>query len=202
MIGLSITLFVTGSETLCTTCTTWTANHRPRLIFYASLEHTLGTWNCSYHVDVWAHLEQCCVAVTSNPQPPDRGQHGCTVGIDRDPPVWHLHPGRAVEVPEHQLLLAWLPVEWLLTVVNASVGHRLWCRVVCPPAHLLDQIRCTAVMGDLLDTIFTNQIVRNHFPSPQPTDSHCFCCCCWNHSHHWTSSRMHGIQRLGFPLEL
>ena len=77
-----------------------------------------------YHVDVWAHLERCCVAVTSYPQPPDRGPHGCTVGIDRDPPVWHLHPSRAVEVPERQLLLAWLVVDcgervcWSLIVVS------------------------------------------------------------------------------------
>ena len=68
--------------------------------------------------DVWAQTERCCVSVASYPQPPDRGQHGCTVGIDGDPLVWHLHPGRAVEVPERQLLLAWLLVERLLTVVN------------------------------------------------------------------------------------
>ena len=46
----------------------------------------------------------CGLGVASYPQPPDRSQHGCTVGIDRDPPVWHLHPGRVVEVPERQLL--------------------------------------------------------------------------------------------------
>ena len=23
-----------------------------------------------------------------HPQPPDRSQHGCTVGVNRDPPVW------------------------------------------------------------------------------------------------------------------
>ena len=45
----------------------------------------------------------CGHGVTSYAQPPDRSQHECTVGIDRDPPVWHLHPGRVVEVPERQL---------------------------------------------------------------------------------------------------
>ena len=39
------------------------------------------------------------------PQPPPRREHGCTVGIDWDPRVWHLHPGRMTEVPERQLLL-------------------------------------------------------------------------------------------------
>ena len=33
----------------------------------------------------------CGLGVASYPQPPDRSQHGCTVGIDREPPVWHLH---------------------------------------------------------------------------------------------------------------
>ena len=28
-----------------------------------------------------------CVLLVSNPQPPHRGGHGCTVGLDRDPPV-------------------------------------------------------------------------------------------------------------------
>ena len=36
---------------------------------------------------VWAHFVRCCVAVTSHPQPPLRGGHGCTVGVNRDPPV-------------------------------------------------------------------------------------------------------------------
>ena len=27
----------------------------------------------------------CCLG---HPQPPDRSQHGCTVGVNRDPPVW------------------------------------------------------------------------------------------------------------------
>ena len=29
----------------------------------------------------------CGLGVTGCPHPPDRSQHGCTVGIDRDPPV-------------------------------------------------------------------------------------------------------------------
>ena len=46
----------------------------------------------------------CGLGVASYPQPPDRRQHGRTVGIDPDPRVWLLHPGRVVEVPERQLL--------------------------------------------------------------------------------------------------
>ena len=77
--------------------------------------------------------------------------------------------------------------------VVVDCGERVcWSLIVvshfCPPVHLLDQIRYTAGMGDLLDSISTNQIVRNHFPSPQSTVSRCFCCC-WNHSHLSTSSR-------------
>ena len=32
--------------------------------------------------------------IASNPQPPHRSGHGCTVGYDRDPPVWCPPPGR------------------------------------------------------------------------------------------------------------
>ena len=38
----------------------------------------------------------CGLGVASFPQPPDRSQHGCTVGIDRDSSVWDLHPGGVV----------------------------------------------------------------------------------------------------------
>ena len=34
--------------------------------------------------DVWA---RDCACGLSYPQPPDRSPHGCTIGIDRDPPV-------------------------------------------------------------------------------------------------------------------
>ena len=46
-----------------------------------------------------------------NPQPPVFGRHRCTVGFDRDPPVWHSHPGRMMGASERQLFLV---VEWLL----------------------------------------------------------------------------------------
>ena len=56
------------------------------------------------------------------PQPPDRSPHGCTVGIDRDPSVWHLHPGRMMEVPERQLLRAW----FVAVQVFALARMRWW----------------------------------------------------------------------------
>ena len=30
----------------------------------------------------------CSWSCLGHPQPPDRSQHGCTVGVNRDPPVW------------------------------------------------------------------------------------------------------------------
>ena len=46
-------------------------------------------------------------------------EHGCTVGIDLDPPVWPLHPGRMVEASRAPALVVDL---WsgLLTVLNVS----------------------------------------------------------------------------------
>ena len=48
---------------------------------------TVPNQRLRYHVRVWAHFVRCCVAVTSHPQPPLRRGHGCTVGVNRDPPV-------------------------------------------------------------------------------------------------------------------
>ena len=55
---------------------------------------------------------------------------------------------------------------------------------LCPPTHLLDHIRFTAVMGDWQDSVSTHQLVRNHLPPPRSTDSRCVSCFCWNHWHH------------------
>ena len=60
----------------------------------------------------------CGLGVASYPQPPDRSQHGCTVGIDRDPPMWHLHRGRVVELPERQLLRTSVLVRVLLYILE------------------------------------------------------------------------------------
>ena len=43
----------------------------------------------------------------SHPRPPDRSQDGCTVGVDRDPPVCSRCPGSMASVAERQLVLCW-----------------------------------------------------------------------------------------------
>ena len=94
----------------------------------------------------------CGLGVASYPQPPDRSQHGCTVGIDRDPPVWHLHPGRVVEVPERQLsrtsvLVLVLLYTWLCLVMVVFL-----CRTVCHPHSSSNDIACCSISGQhLLD---------------------------------------------------
>ena len=66
------------------------------------------------------------LGVVSYLQPPDRSQHGCTVGIDRDPPMWHPHPGRVVEVPERQLLRTSVLVRVLLHTPKTSSNSDMW----------------------------------------------------------------------------
>ena len=40
--------------------------------------------------------------MTSHPQPHLRRRHGCTVGVNRDPPVWCSHPGRMMGASENR----------------------------------------------------------------------------------------------------
>ena len=47
------------------------------------------------------------VDYSGHPQPPQRTGHGCTVGVNRDPPVWPSTQGRMVEVPERQPYVRW-----------------------------------------------------------------------------------------------
>ena len=67
----------------------------------------------------------CGLGVASYPQLRDRSQHGCTVGIDRDPP----------EVPELQLLRTSVLVLVLLYTWWCLVVVVLPCRTVCHPQH-------------------------------------------------------------------
>ena len=75
----------------------------------------------------------CGLGVTSYPQPPLQREHGCTVGIDRDPPVWHLHVGRTMEVQERQLLRACLRLLVLLYTWSYLIVVVLWSHAVCHP---------------------------------------------------------------------
>ena len=69
-------------------------------------------------------LVVCCGAWSvTYPQPPPGREHGCTVGIDRDPPVRCSHPGRMMRTPQHQLLRAWLVLEGRTAHVDTFVGR-------------------------------------------------------------------------------
>ena len=103
-----------------------------------------------YHVDVWAHLERCCVALTSYPQPPDRGQHGCAVSIDQDPPVWAPSPrqgGGGIRAPDLACVVAGGVVVdcgervcWSLIVVSyclsSSILFIFFIFFICSFVHL------------------------------------------------------------------
>ena len=70
------------------------------------------------------HVERCCVAVTTHPLPPDRGQHGCTVGTDRDPPVWAPPPRQGGEGTRAPALACVVASEVVVDCgERASVGH-------------------------------------------------------------------------------
>ena len=74
----------------------------------------------------------------SHPRPPDRSQHGCTVGVDREPTRVMLHPGRVVEHQSASSCRAGL------CVVVRRV-HGLWIMpsihfVLCSLTPLLDMV--------------------------------------------------------------
>ena len=51
-----------------------------------ALAHHWALSSCLRYAFVCAVL--CSWSCLGHPQPPDRSQHGCTVGVNRDPPVW------------------------------------------------------------------------------------------------------------------
>ena len=58
-------------------------------------------------------------------QPPLRREHGCTVGIDREPPVWCSHPGRMMRTSDRQLLCAWLVLVCRTAHVDTVAGGKI-----------------------------------------------------------------------------
>ena len=56
------------------------------------------------------------------PQSPHQREYGCTVGIDRDPPVKCSHPGRMMRTSERQLSRVWLVLACGTAHVDTSVG--------------------------------------------------------------------------------
>ena len=92
---------------------------------------------------LWSVSGSSVVVSRSYPQPPDRSQHGCIVGIDRDPPVRHLHPGwwRYYQSASSDVRQCWcwfLLYTWSLVVV-------LPCRTVCHRRSSSNDIACVVV---------------------------------------------------------
>ena len=54
---------------------------------------------CSTHLSVLCSGSWSCLG---HPQPPWRTRHGCTVGVNRDPPVCSRCPGSMASVAERQ----------------------------------------------------------------------------------------------------
>ena len=73
-----------------------------------------------------------------------RRDHGCIVGIDRDPPVWHLHPSK-MEEPERQLLRPCVSLLVLLHTWSCLIVVVLWCSAVCHPHFSSNDIACVVV---------------------------------------------------------
>ena len=89
--------------------------------------------------------------------------------------VWHLHPGRMIEVLERQLLRAWFA--WLCKCLLSHVcgGGRFTVNLAClpaPPPLLVER-----VSGDLADS--TRQSVRDAAPSSLPSSRNCRVTCVW-----------------------
>ena len=89
----------------------------------------------------------CSACGLSYPQPPDRCPHGCTVGIDLDPLVLRLHPGRMMGTSEGQLLRAWFAwlCKWLLSHVYG--GGLFTVNLVCSARTPLRPTPCEEGVG-------------------------------------------------------
>ena len=79
------------------------------------------------------------------------------VGIDQDPTVWHLHPGRTMEVPERQLLHSCLRL--LVVVVHVVVPDRGGFVVSCclSSALLLERYRVRCLTLSTAPTLSSRQ---------------------------------------------
>ena len=91
----------------------------------------------------------CCGAWSvSYPQPPHRREYGCTVGIDRDPPVRCSHPSKLMRTPERQLLRAWLVLACRTTHVDTSVGRAVVVQCCLTSAREDKNVAAPAFVGD------------------------------------------------------
>ena len=102
-----------------------------------NVDRALGDHELRYHAGLHRPVKSvglvgcrvlvvCGHTAASFQQPPDRSQYGCTVGIDRDPPVRYLHPSKLVEVPERQLLPTWLHLVVLSHTWSCLLPVVLW----------------------------------------------------------------------------
>ena len=65
------------------------------------------------------------VDLASNPQPPPALGAPCTVGLDRDPPVWHSQPGRMMRVSERQLFVVVVVVVVVVSMELTGGEHEV-----------------------------------------------------------------------------
>ena len=107
--------------------------------------------------------------IASNPQPPHRSGHGCTVGYDRDPPVWCPPPGRM----RRDIRAPALTYTVCVGVHAVAHGRVCWRFFYCSlgssartPPRLTPERGCRAT----LQTV--------HPPVNLYTTT-LHCCCCW-----------------------
>ena len=76
-------------------------------------------------------------------------EHRCTVGFDRDPPVWHSHPGRMMRVSERQLFVVVVVVTMGLTCGECEVSGWVYCKHQHPSSIALllrrEEIACSTL---------------------------------------------------------
>ena len=78
--------------------------------------------HCVPHLSVLRSGSWSCLG---HPQPPWRTRHGCTVGVNRDPPVCFRCPGSMASVAERQPYVRWtttygLKETWFIDVSSCT----------------------------------------------------------------------------------
>ena len=77
--------------------------HVRSLLFHVRVALCLARhWALAHHACVARSPVQQWWSCLGHPQPPDRSQHGCTVGVNRDPPECFRCPGSMASVAERQ----------------------------------------------------------------------------------------------------
>ena len=86
----------------------------------------------------------------SNPQPPPRTEHGCSVGFDWDPPVRRPHPGRMMGTSERQLVCACFRSACVVANVVTDAGGEIVVSCCLSSALLQERCRwrCRSILVD------------------------------------------------------